>query len=218
MGSWNVLRALRRFAREEGFFDLFEANAANLVTAAKTLVLAVENPTELDSYGTELTEVEHAADEVTHGIMAALQRTFIAPFDREEVSNLAQALDDVVDHLEMALMRMILFGLHEPSRLAQDLARIVLHQAEAIARAIPLLRARGDRDEIRYCLVEIHRLENEGDRLLERALTSLYDDVPDMAALVERLKWREVYDLLETATDRAEEVANVLESLALQRA
>jgi predicted phosphate transport protein (TIGR00153 family) len=212
-----VLRALRRFAREEAFFDLFEANAANLVIAAKTLLLAVENPAELAAYGARLTEVEHAADEVTHRMMAALQRAVLTPFDREETANLAQALDDVVDHLEMALMRMILFRLAEPSRLAQDLARIVLHQAEAIARAFPLLRARGDHDEIRYCLVEIHRLENEGDRLLDRALGSLYDEVPDLAALTERLKWREVYDLLETATNRAEDVANLLESLALQR-
>jgi uncharacterized protein len=213
-----VLSRLRLFPREERFFDLFERNAENLVEAGKALVLALENPESLDTQAAHLTEVEHWADEVTHQIMAALNRTFVTPLDREDIADLAHALDDVLDFMEAALTRMLLFKLRVPSQLAQDLARIVLHQCESIRRAVPMLRQKGELERIHDCLVEINRLENEGDRLLERALASLYDDVPDLPALVERLKWREVYELLETATDRAEDVANVLEAIVLKHA
>jgi len=213
-----VLSRLRLFPRDEQFFDLFERNGENLVEAGKALVLALENPEVLDTQAAHLTEVEHWADEVTHQIMAALNRTFVTPIDREDIADLAHALDDVVDFMEAALTRMLLFKLRVPSRLAQDLARIILLQTESIRRAIPLLRHKSDMERIHDCLVEINRLENEGDRLLERALASLYDDVPDVQALVDRLKWREVYELLETATDRAEDVANVLEAIVLKHA
>jgi uncharacterized protein len=213
-----VLSRLRLFPREEHFFDLFERNGENLVEAGKALVLALENPESLDTQAAHLTEVEHWADEVTHQIMAALNRTFVTPLDREDIADLAHALDDVLDFMEAALTRMLLFKLRVPSQLAQDLARIVLLQSESIRRAVPMLRHKSEMERIHDCLVEINRLENEGDRLLERALASLYDDVPDLPALVERLKWREVYELLETATDRAEDVANVLESIVLKHA
>lgn len=208
----------RLFPREERFFDLFERNAHNLVEGAKSLLLALENPDALDTQRAHLTEVEHWADEVTHQVMAALNRTFVTPLDREDIAGLAHALDDVVDYMEAALTRMVLFRIREASPLARDLARIILQQTEAINRAIPLLRQKSEMEGIHDYLVEINRLENEADRHLERALSTLYDDVPDIGALVDRLKWREVYELLETATDRAEDVANVLEAIVLKNA
>jgi predicted phosphate transport protein (TIGR00153 family) len=213
-----VLGRLGLVPRDEHFFDLFERNAHNLVEGGKALVLALENPEMLETQATHVTEIEHWCDEVTHQIMAGLNRTFVTPLDREDIAGLAHALDDVIDFMEAALTRMVLFKLRAPSALAQDLARIILGQTEAINCAVPLLRHKGRMQRIRDCLVEIHRLENQGDRLLERALTALYDDVPDLAELVNRLKWREVYELLETATDRAEDVANVLEAILLKHA
>ena len=213
-----VLGRLGLFPREERFFDLFERNAHNLVEGGKALLLALENPETLDTQRAHLTEVEHWADEVTHQVMAALNRTFVTPLDREDIAGLAHALDDVVDFMEAALTRMLLFHIRTSTPLARDLARIILQQAEAIDRAMPLLRQKSDMAGIHDYLVEINRLENEGDRLLEAALGTLYDDVPDLAGLVDRLKWREVYELLETATDRAEDVANVLEAIVLKNA
>lgn len=213
-----VLGRIGLFPREERFFDLFERNAHNLVEGAKALLLALENPETLEPQRIHLTEVEHWADEITHQVMAALNRTFVTPLDREDIAGLAHALDDVVDFMEAALMRMLLFRLETPTPLARDLARIILLQTEAINHAVPLLRHKRDMSHIHGYLVEINRLENEGDRLLERALATLYDDVHDLPALVERLKWREVYELLETATDRAEDVANVLEAIVLKNA
>ncbi len=213
-----VLSRIGLFPREERFFDLFERNAHNLVEGAKALLLAFENTEALETQRVHLTEVEHWADEVTHQIMAALNRTFVTPIDREDIAGLAHALDDVVDYMEAALTRMLLFRLHEATPLARELAQIILAQAESINRAMPLLRNKGAMAGIQECLVEINRLENEGDRALERALAGLYDDLPDLPALVERMKWREVYELLETATDRAEDVANVLEAIVLKHA
>jgi predicted phosphate transport protein (TIGR00153 family) len=213
-----VLGRIGFFPREERFFDLFERNADNLVAAAKVLRHALDEPENLQAQQERLTEVEHWADEVTHQVMAALNRTFVTPLDREDIANLAHALDDVVDFMEAALTRMLLFHLDDPSALARDLGRIILQQTEAIHRAVPLLRRKSDMAGIHACLVEINRLENEGDRALEHALATLYEDVPDLPALIQRMKWREVYELLETATDRAEDVANVLEAIVLKNA
>jgi uncharacterized protein len=213
-----VLSRIGLFPREERFFDLFERNAHNLVEGAKALLLAFESADALETQRVHLTEVEHWADEVTHQIMAALNRTFVTPIDREDIAGLAHALDDVVDYMEAALTRMLLFRLPQATPLAHELAQIILAQAESINRAMPLLRNKGAMAGIQECLVEINRLENEGDRALERALAGLYEDLPDLPALVERMKWREVYELLETATDRAEDVANVLEAIVLKHA
>ncbi|HLH26334.1 MAG TPA: DUF47 family protein [Chloroflexota bacterium] len=213
-----VLGRLGLFPREERFFDLFERNAHNLVEGGKALLLALENPDTLDTQRAHLTEVEHWADEVTHQVMAALNRTFVTPLDREDIAGLAHALDDVVDFMEAALTRAVLFNIRTSTPLARDLARIILQQAEAIDRAMPLLRQKSEMAGIHDYLVEINRLENEGDRLLEAALSTLYDDLADLGQLVDRLKWREVYELLETATDRAEDVANVLEAIVLKNA
>ena len=213
-----VLGRIGLFPREERFFDLFERNADNLVEGAKALLLALENPDALETQRVHLTEVEHWADEVTHQVMAALNRTFVTPLDREDIADLARALDDVVDYMEAALTRMLLFRLAEPTPLSRDLGRIILRQTEAIHRAVPLLRNKSEMGRIHECLVEVNRLENEGDRALERALATLYDNVADVPALIQQMKWREVYELLETATDRAEDVANVLEAIVLKNA
>jgi predicted phosphate transport protein (TIGR00153 family) len=206
----------RFIPHEEQFFDFFERNARNLVEGARLLVQALEEPGQLDQRAAQLTEVEHWADEVTHQVMAALNRTFVTPIDREDIAGLANALDDVVDLIDVAIRRMVLYKLYAPSATAQDLARTVLQQAEAIGRAVPLLRRRSTMVQVHEHLVEINRLENVGDRQLEQALAVVFSDDPDLRELVERLKWKEVYELLERATDRAEDVADVLESIVLK--
>src|SRR5262245_36434847 len=125
-----VLARLGLLPRDEQFFDLFERNGKNLVEGGKTLLQAMENPEALDLQATHMVEVEHWADEVTHQVMAGLNRTFVTPLDREDIAGLAHALDDVVDFMEAALTRMQLFNLREPSRLAQQFAQIILQQAE----------------------------------------------------------------------------------------
>jgi uncharacterized protein len=198
------------FPHQTDFFVLFEQNARIAVEAGQVLVAALEHPETLAEQVPRMKDLEHAADDVTHQVMVELNRTFVTPIDRGEIGALALALDDVVDAMEEALTRMLLFKLYAPSELAQELARVGLQQAEVIHRAMPLLRDQHRRGDIQDDLIEINRLENAGDRLLEQALSTLYDEPPDLPAMIERVKWREVYELLEEATDRAEDVADVL--------
>jgi predicted phosphate transport protein (TIGR00153 family) len=208
----------RLMPREDRFFDWIEQNARNLVDGGATLVRALEQPETLEVQARRLTEIEGQADEVTHEIMAGLNRTFVTSLDRDDVAALANRLDDMLDVMEVALRRMVLFKLHNTTELAQGLARVALQQAETINRAAPLLREPRTMRQMHDCIVEINRLENQGDRYLEQALESLYSDGSDVSDLIHRLKWKEVYELLELATDRAEDVANVLESIALRYA
>jgi uncharacterized protein len=213
-----VSRIRDLFPHQTDFFVLFEQNAHTLVEAGQVLVQALEHPTTLGEQATRMKALEHAADAVTHQVMAELHRTFLAPIDRGDIGDLAHALDDVVDFMEAALTRALLFKLHAPSGLAQELARVALQQAERINRAMPHLRYPDQRAGIQDDLIEINRLENAADRLLEEALATLYEQPPDLPGLIERLKWREVYELLETATDRAEDVADVLEGIVSKNA
>jgi predicted phosphate transport protein (TIGR00153 family) len=206
------------FPHQTDFFLLFEQNAQTAVEAGQVLVEALEHPASLAEQVSRMKELEHAADEVTHQVMVELHRTFVTPIDRDEIGALAHALDDVVDAMEEALTRMLLFKLYAPSALAQELAQVALQQAEVIHRGMPLMRDQHRRSDIQDDLIEIHRLENAADRSLEQALSTLYDDPPDLAALIERVKWREVYELLEMATDRAEDVAKVLEEIVSKNA
>ena len=204
----------RIIPREEQFYDLFERNAENIVEAGKTLVQALDNPEALEIQAAHLTEVEHWADEVTHQVMAALNRTFVTPLDREDIAGLAHALDDVVDYMEAALTRMLLFKLRTPSPLAQELAGIILQQAEAINQAVPRLRHKGAMQGIRECLVEINRLENEGDRIQRDAVASLFAGGIDPMVVI---RWKDIFDCLESAVDATEKVAHVLEGIELER-
>src|SRR4051794_30841623 len=206
------------FPHQTDFFLLFEQNAQIAVEAGQVLVEALEHPAALAEQVSRMKDLEHAADEVTHQVMVELNRTFVTPIDRDEIGALAHALDDVVDAMEEALTRMLLFKLYAPSELAQELAQVALQQAKVIHRGMPLMRDQHRRSDIQDDLIEIHRLENAADCSLEQALSTLYDAPPDLAALIERVKWREVYELLEMATDRAEDVAKVLEAIVSKNA
>ncbi|HZS00037.1 MAG TPA: DUF47 family protein [Chloroflexota bacterium] len=208
----------RFFPHEAPFFDWFEQNSANVVAAARALAQAFDDPATLEPQAARLTELERQADDVTHRVMAALNRTFVTPIHRDDIADLANALDTVVDTMDVALRRMVLFRLRTTSPLARHLAHVVLQQAEAIHAAVPCLRDKRLLDDLTGYLVEINRLENEGDRDLEQALANLFADGADLPALVDALKWKEVYELLEAATDSAEDVADVLESIVLKNA
>ena len=208
----------RFFPQEAPFFDWFEQNSANVVAAARVLAQALDDPSTLEAQATRLTDIEHQADGVTHRVMAALNTIFVTPIDRDDIAALANALDTVVDMMDVALRRMHLFRLQTTTPLARHLAHVVLRQAEAIHAAMPCLREKRLLDGITTHLVEINRLENEGDADLEQALACLFADGADIPALVEALKWKEVYELLEGATDRAEDVADVLEGIMLKNA
>jgi predicted phosphate transport protein (TIGR00153 family) len=209
---------LARFLpRDEQFFDHFRDSAANAAEVTAVLAQVVEGGPERERNVRRLRELEHHGDEITHRIFSALNSTFVTPLDREDIRTLAAELDDLVDDAEEAGKRLLLYRLEESSESARLLAQILHEQANSLARAIPLLANVGKHGaEIRRHILEIHRLENEADDVLNQALETLYDPAKDIPTLISCMRWGELYGLLEDATDRAEDVADVLESIYLK--
>jgi len=201
--------------RGEGFFDLFEESAQNVVKAAQDLKQIVDTWQNVEGRVAEMTELEHRGDTITHRIMAQLNRTFVTPFDREDVALLAHSLDDVVDFIHAAADAMFLYKVDPPGERAKQLADIIVQGTVEVERAMPHLRHRAELKQIFERCVEINRLENMADRVFRSAMAELFDDSADFAHVI---KWREIYEHLESATDRCEDVADVLEGVALKHA
>jgi hypothetical protein len=178
----------------------------------------LEHCDDLDRKARHLKDIEHTGDEITHEIFRALNRTFVTPLDREDISQLASALDDVIDWIEEAARRMRLYHINETTPLAKRFGRVILDQAEQIAKAIPMLGKPKNAEELERVTHEIHRLENEGDDLLAEAIAGLYEGVTEVPQLIKAMRWDDIYQLLEDATDKAEEVAVVLQNIAFKNA
>ena len=201
--------------REEKFFGLFEGSARNMVKAAerlKELVYTWENVGERVS---EITELEHEGDTITHQIFEQLNRTFVTPFDREDIALLAHTLDDVTDFIQAAADAMFLYKVGRPGQSARELADAIVQSATEVERAMPQLRHRAQLNQILERCVEINRLENFADDVYRSAMGELFDNSTDIASVI---KWREIYEHMESATDRCEDVANVLEGVAIKHA
>jgi predicted phosphate transport protein (TIGR00153 family) len=205
---------MRLIPRETKFFDMFEEIAGNLVDGAKTLAELLENydyehmPLAVE----KIQQIEHRGDEMTHAILVKLNQTFITPFDREDIHLLASSLDDVLDFIFAATTRLLNYKITQPSPSAKVLAGIVLKQAEELKAAVGLLNKDGRL--LPHC-VEVNRLENEADRVSREAIGRLFDSNPDPITLI---KLKELLEILEEASDKAEDVANVLESVVLKNA
>jgi len=201
--------------REQIFFPLFEENARNMVKAARCLKELVDTWKDVEQKVNEITELEHQGDLVTHKIVAQLHRTFVTPFDREDIAQLSHTMDDITDFIHAAADAMLLYKVDRPSRRAKELADIIVEGATEIERAMPQLRRRGELKKILKRCVELNRLENAADRVYRSAMAELFSDSKDMAHVI---KWREIYEHMESATDRCEDVANVLEGVAIKYA
>ena len=201
--------------REEKFFGLFEEGARNTVKVAQELKRLVDTWEDVEKRVGEITELEHQGDTVTHQIMAQLHRTFVTPFDREDIALLAHSLDDVTDFIHAAADAMFLYKIDQPSQRAKELADIIVQATAEVERAVSHLRPHAQLKQVLERCVEINRLENMADRVFRSAMAELFDDSQDIAYVI---KWREIYEYMESATDRCEDVANVLEGVALKHA
>ena len=201
--------------REEKFFGLFEESARNMVKAAQRLKEMVDNWGNIEGRVNEITELEHQGDITTHQIMAQVHRTFVTPFDREDIALLAHVLDDVTDFIQAAADAMLVYKVDSPSQRAKELADIIVQATVEVGKAVPKLRHRAELKQILPRCVEINRLENAADRVFRSALGELFNNTTDIAYII---KWREIYEHMESATDRCEDVADVLEGVALKHA
>jgi predicted phosphate transport protein (TIGR00153 family) len=201
--------------REQKFFDLFEESTKNIVKTAQALKEMIDSWQFIDSRVAEITELEHGGDTITHQIMSLLHRTFVTPFDREDIALLAHTMDDIVDFIHASADAMFIYKIARPTQRAKELADIIVQGATEVDKAVRGLRHRSEFKQILERCVEINRLENMADRVYRAAIGELFDDTADIAQVI---KWREIYEHMESATDRCEDVADVLEGVALKHA
>jgi len=187
-----------------------------MVKAAQGLKQLVNDFDDVGEKVAEITELEHEGDSITHQIIALLNRTFVTPFDREDIALLAHSMDDVTDLIHAAADTMLLYKVEPPGNRVKELADALVQITTEVERAMPLLRKHHiDIKQTLNSCVEINRLENVADEVYRAALAELFDDTKDIAKVI---KWREIYEHMENATDRCEDVANVIEGVALKHA
>ena len=198
--------------REEKFFELFVEDAQNVLAAARLLEEFFRSYDERERLASQLRDLEHRGDQLSHDIGQRLERTFVTPFDREDIHQLISRLDDVLDFIEEVADTCILYKIDAPTPTAHDQAEILVKQVEEIVRALEKLRRFKD---IGPHWIEIHRLENEGDRIARKAIADLFTNGNDP---IEIIKWKDLYALLEDAIDSCEDAANVIERIVVKHA
>ncbi|MFN8542652.1 MAG: DUF47 domain-containing protein [Candidatus Binatia bacterium] len=195
------------------FFDLFEQHAACTREAAALLAAMVREGGDPQVHAERVKDVEHQGDEITHRVMEKLHQTFITPLDREDIHEIISRLDDVLDLVYASSERIWLYGIRAMEPGAQELADVLLKAVEEVGAAIRELRDLKNSQRLKAHCTEINRLENEGDQLLRRAVARLFEHSADPIHVI---KWKEIYEYLEDAIDRCEDVANVIEGVALE--
>jgi predicted phosphate transport protein (TIGR00153 family) len=196
-------------SREREFFDLFEEAGRNCVRAAGLLEQMLQEWPDGDSMGA-ITECEHEGDRITHAIIERLNKTFVTPFDREDIIAVASSLDDIVDYIEEVGDFLGLYGIEAPMEQAQRLTQMLHLSTKQIAAAIPCLRTLAD---IHQFTIEVNRLENESDRIYREAVASLFaNDIDPMFVI----RWKDIFERLENAIDSTETAINRLEGIVIK--
>ena len=201
--------------KEYGFFDIFDQLAAAGVEGAGIFIEMIDHYGDAPAKIQRLREVEHRGDELTHHAMEMLHKTFITPIDRDQIHTLVSRLDDILDLMDCAARRMTLYDVKAPTPELKELAMVLYHSTVEIQKAVKYLRNLKNAGEIHKSCVEINKLENDGDALRDAVVAKLFRDQPDA---IEILKWKEIYEDVETAIDRCEDVANVIEGVVLENA
>jgi len=212
--KFSIIPRISFVPKEGKFFDLFEESACNVVKVANLFAEMIEQWGDVPAKARQIKELEHDGDEITHRIAALLNATFITPIDREDISHLSEHLDDVADCIEDAASCMALYEVAHPTKRAQELAAIIVKISKEVSAAIPHIRNRKELGRLPDHCIEINRLENEADAIFRAALAELFKEQTDIAEVI---KWQEIYRYMEAATDRCEDIANVLEGIMIKR-
>lgn len=209
-GSTLPGKTMQLIPRDEKFYDLFNEQAENLHEAAQKLVNLLTHFQDVEKHVTEIKFVEHKGDQLTHDIVTRLNRTFITPLDREDIYALASALDDVLDLMDGVAGRLVTYKITSVSDGARQLSRVILHGTEILLKAFSELHKTGD--ILQYCQ-QLKHLEEEADRIKGECVARLFENSVDA---IEVIKWKEIYEVLESTTDKIDDVANVLETVILK--
>lgn len=197
--------------KEEAFFELFRKAAHNMIEGTRLLKEMMEDLQSPVDQAKRIKEVEHVGDGITHDIARRLNQTFITPIDREDIHGLASALDDILDLVEAVADRFVLYKVAKPTAQAVKLADILYQASVAVGAGVDRLGLA--HPDIKECCVQVNSLENEADRISRDAISELFDKETNPMAVI---KWKEIYEALEEGTDRCEDVANILERIALK--
>ncbi|MGA2513126.1 MAG: DUF47 family protein [Candidatus Limnocylindrales bacterium] len=204
--------SFRLIPREERFFDLFVEDAANVLDGARQLEAMLRTFDGPDKAAKKIREIEHRGDELSHDIGRRLEATFVTPFDREEIHALISGLDDILDLIEAVADTFVLYRIDAPTKTSVKQAALVVQACETLHEALSHLR--GFKDIERF-IAEVHRIENEGDRLSRAAIAGLFEDG---TKTIDVLKWKDVYALLEDTIDKCEDVADLIERIVVKHA
>ena len=199
--------------KDNGFLDLFAQASANIVRGVAMFRDMVDDPTDLPARVAELKAVEHEGDRLTHVTLDKLNRSFITPFDREDIHALISRLDDILDVADAVAHRLVIYQIDTPPEHLVSLTTLLVAAAEEVQGAVLALHDRRRHAEARRRCVEVNRLENEADALHRRALGELFAHEKDAVTII---KHKELYQLMEEATDRCEDVANIVESIIIK--
>ena len=200
---------------EVKFYDYFERASDNLLVCSRLLMALLENTDNIEEQVAQITEVEHQGDFIVHEVTNLLPRTLITPIDPDEILRLVSAVDDAIDSIEAVAVRMRIYQITDVKKPARRLGALVVECATELDMAIKGLRDKREYDAVRARIVQINTLENNGDRVLQEGLTSLVahrDDIFDF------IRWKEIYELLEAATDRMEDAGDVIQRVIIANA
>jgi predicted phosphate transport protein (TIGR00153 family) len=202
----------RLLPREEGFFDLFRKQAENIHRGAEAFLKMLLHYTGVPEQVQNIKAIEHAGDEITHQTFRMLNKTFITPFDREDIHELVSTMDDVIDLIDAAASRFVLYRVETLRVGTLDLARVLVSATKELAAAVYAIEKPDT--AMKHC-IEINRYENESDRICRTLIAQLFDEEKDPVQII---KWKEICEVIETAVDKCEDVANVIESIILKSA
>lgn len=203
----------RLMPREGKFFDLFNAHAERIVEGSRELAAMITTFSDLEAHAQRIDAAERAADKVTHETITLLHKTFITPFDRDQIHQLINSMDDILDLIQDVAESVALYDLRRITPETRQLSEICQMSCERVKMAVGLLTDVKRSDAILKCCAEIDRLESDADRVMRSALSKLFREEDDLKQV---MKMRVIYDLLETITDRCEDVANVVEGIVLE--
>jgi uncharacterized protein len=204
---------MRLLPHDASFFAFFEQQGKKTVEGCRAFLAMVEEADNLQSHAQRVKQIEHECDDITHAVVEQLHKTFITPIDRNDIYRLITKMDDIMDFVEAAADRLALYEIPTMTKEVGELARCLVSSAEHVLGAVTSIRNLKRPNGILEHCIEINRLENVADQLLRSALARLFREEKDPIAVI---KWKEIYETLETATDRCEDVANILEGLVLE--
>jgi len=204
---------MRLLPHDASFFAHFEHQGKKTVEGCRAFLEMVEQPTNLEARAERVKQIEHECDEITHAVVESLHKTFITPIDRNDIYTLITKMDDIMDLVEAAADRVALYEIPAMTKEVGDLARCLVSSAEHVLGAVSSIRDLGKPNGILQHCIEINRLENVADNILRSALARLFREEKDPIAVI---KWKEIYETLESATDRCEDVANIIEGVVLE--